>query len=90
MPAKTKYQIRQHDRMSFWVKSREGNGEYLVDLTGLRGNGVCTCPHFRCRLEPKVLEDGNQRRCKHIIAVREHITDLLLAEMGKLDQDKGV
>lgn len=84
-----KYHIKQHDRMSFWIKSRQGAGDYLVDLTALKGNGICTCPHFRCRLEPKVREDKLQRRCKHIMAVRDHLTDMLVKEMGKYDEDKG-
>lgn len=85
-----KYQVRQHDRATFWCKSREGRGEYLVDLTALKGNGICTCPHFRCRLEHKVREDGSARRCKHILAVREHITDMLISELIKANEDHGV
>tara|TARA_R110002051_G_scaffold270881_1_gene331326 strand:- start:214 stop:477 length:264 start_codon:yes stop_codon:yes gene_type:complete len=83
------YQIKPHDRMTFWVKSREGSGEYLVDLTELKGNGMCTCPHFRCRMEGKVREDKKTRRCKHIMAVRDHLADMLIKEMGQLNSDKG-
>lgn len=89
-PATAKFQVRQHDGFTFWVKSRQGNGEYLVDITALRGNGKCDCPHFRCRLEPKVNSDGNVRRCKHILAAREYVIDLMVKEAGVLYEDKGV
>ena len=87
--AEPRYQIKEHDRLSFWVKSRSGAGEYLVDLSGLKGNGMCTCPHFRCRLEPKIREDGKRRRCKHIVATRDHLTDILVTEVGKMNEDTG-
>jgi len=83
-----KFQIREHDRGTFWVKSRQGDGEYLVDLTALKGNGACTCPHFRCRLEPKVKE-GQTRHCKHIAAVRNHVVDLVIGELSTMNKDKG-
>ena len=75
--------------MSFWVKSRQGSGEYLVDLTSLKGNGVCTCPHFRMRLEPKIRDDKNQRRCKHIMSVREYLADMVILEAIKHNEDRG-
>ncbi len=80
-----KYEIRPDDRMRFWVKSRNGRGEYLVDLTTHDGNGACTCPHFRCRLEPKVVNNGDQRRCKHIQCVREYLADRVIEEMQEYE-----
>lgn len=82
-----KYEIRPFDRMQFWVKSRNGRGEYLVDLTTHGGNGSCTCPHFRCRLEPKV-KDGKDFRCKHIAGVRDFLADSIIERMVEYEAEK--
>lgn len=85
-----KFQVKEHDRGTFWVRSRQGKGEYMVDVTALNGNGACNCPHFRCRLQPKVLEDGETRRCKHILAVREYMSDMIVKELSRQNKDIGV
>lgn len=61
----------------FYVHSEDGNGIYLVDLEERSFNGECSCPHFCCRLAPKLIpgKRGKATRCKHILAARDYAFD---------------
>lgn len=54
----------------FLVHSESGEGGYLVDLEENDFAGQCDCPHFQCRLAPRIRE-GVKIHCKHIKAARD-------------------
>lgn len=62
----------------FYVRSANGGGEYLVDIEERKFQGECSCPHYTCRLAPKIAqgERGSHLRCKHIQAARDFALDL--------------
>lgn len=68
----------------FHVHSESGKDVYLVDLEELDWNGQCSCPHFTCRLHPKLNVDGKSThtRCKHILAAREVWFDLVAPSLS--------
>lgn len=70
--------------LRYWVDSSEEGLPHLVDLMEHKGNGECSCPHFRMRCLMRLRETGggtiiygepNSTRCKHI-----HTAMLYLAE----------
>ncbi len=66
----------------YYVHSVNGGGDYLVDLEENDFQGECSCPHFTCRLGPRISdrERGPHLRCKHIIAARDFAFD----ELGRM------
>lgn len=64
----------------FHAHSENSKDVYLVDLEehGVE-TGACTCPHFTCRLAPRINlgESGRLVRCKHITAAREVWTNMV-------------
>jgi len=70
-------------------ESTKKDAAHVVDLTQCDYIGECSCEHFQMKLLP-VLRDTpradveanpNKHRCKHIIAVREGITNIFIAAL---------
>lgn len=40
--------------LRWFVRSRTGNGRYMVDLGSYNGVARCTCAHYQTRIEPLV------------------------------------
>ena len=80
--------IESYDSLRFLVPSRNGRGEYLVDIGAYSGNGACNCKHFEVRMEPKLKLGRFQRalRCKHIQAARSFFTDAVINHL--LNEEK--
>ncbi len=66
--------VEHYDLFRYLVQSEERDHQYLVDISSYDWNGECDCPHFQCRLAPRV-RDGEKGRCKHIHAAREVALD---------------
>lgn len=60
----------QGEWFRFTVTSESGDGSYFVDLQENNFVGQCDCPHFQCRLAPKIRE-GSTVVCKHIKAAKD-------------------
>ncbi len=60
---------------------------HVVDLGGFGGFGECSCEDFQYRILPVLvrLEPGTRpdglKRCKHILAAREHLADQVIARV---------
>lgn len=86
----TKSRIKAHELLSFHIQSDDpascrkemGRDYYLVDLSSYDGQGRCDCRDFRCRIEPKLSRGQKppKRFCKHIIAARDQLLDMFIAE----------
>lgn len=72
-------------RLQFLVKGQEST--YMVDLEEYNLSGICSCPHFRCKIEPTIKEGEKSKelmRCKHINAVRNFLLDeMILPNLAK-------
>ena len=76
--------IESYDSLRFLVPSRNGRGEYLVDIGAYEGNGSCNCKHFEIRMEPKLKLGSYSRalRCKHILAARAFFVDAVIKHLS--------
>ena len=75
-------------------ESTKKDAAHVVDLTEYDYNGECSCEHFQMKLLP-VLRDTpradveaspNKHRCKHIIAVREGVTNIFIAALDATNE----
>lgn len=60
-----------HNRtLCYLVKSRKGDAEYFCDLTQFKGNGLCTCGDFSCRVVANMKKPhellSNETLCWHL------------------------
>ena len=67
----------------FVVKSRRGKADYRVDLSDWNGHGACDCPHFLCKLQPKIRngDRGRHLMCYHIKEARDLLADNVIAKI---------
>lgn len=69
---------------------------HVVDLGGFDGFGECSCEDFTYRLLPALLRNRNPRtalehvtdetalkRCKHLLAAREHLLDQVIRRISE-------
>jgi hypothetical protein len=68
---------------------------HVVDLGGCAGYGECSCEDFCYRVRPALaaIKDGTFtsraaeaaaiKRCKHLMAAREHLLDLVIARVSE-------
>ena len=60
----------------FWVESEsETDMEHMVDLDDNKPLGGCGCAHYTCVCLPAFEKTGELKRCKHLIAVIEHVRE---------------
>lgn len=71
----------------FHVSSRSRAIKHLVELSGLNGNGECSCEHFQFKLRPEV-QAGGFEQCSHIKAVWAEINSKLNAHWTKFTFDR--
>ena len=74
--------------LRFWVLSQTRHGlQHLVDLTGYRNNGQCTCEHFKFRCEPELSRGAvpsTLLRCNHIEQARDFFINEMLTRIAKI------
>ncbi len=79
--------VKPFESGRFHVTSeRDASMVYLVDVMENNGRGCCDCEDYRIRIEA----GGEQRRCKHQVAVAEWLGWMVIREMianEKLRQD---
>lgn len=80
--------IHPHDnvlRFRFTSDSRP-DVAHVVDLGEFEGFGECSCEDFQFRILPRLIRDATDtaglKRCKHITAAREHLTDQLISRIS--------
>ena len=67
-----------NERLVYRVISDSSGEAYRVDLEDDGFRGVCSCPHFRCRLAPARRQDRKAYECKHIkVALMAFARDFL-------------
>lgn len=58
---------------------------HVVDLGAFGGFGECSCEDFVYRLRPVLCRDGAEvaglKRCKHLLAAREHLLDQVVGRI---------
>lgn len=57
---------------------------HVVDLSEFDGFGECSCEDFQYRILPILVRNEPKegvKRCKHIIAAREHLADQVIARV---------
>ncbi|WOO43147.1 SWIM zinc finger family protein [Rubellicoccus peritrichatus] len=71
--------------LRFTVQSSSRPNEvHMVDVGAYKGNGRCSCEHFKIRLEKKLHAGAKPRdglRCKHILAARHYFCDIQIKAM---------
>lgn len=80
--------IHPHDHVLRFRFESEARPDiaHVVDLGAFGGFGECSCEDFVYRLRPALC--GSQaptdslRRCKHLIAAREHLLDQVIARIS--------
>jgi hypothetical protein len=78
--------LHPHDhilRFRFTSDSRDDIA-HVVDLGGFDGFGECSCEDFQYRILPSLTRNdptAGLKRCKHIIAAREHLADQVIARI---------
>ena len=68
----------------FLVQSESTAEKYVVDIQEAGWTGWCNCPHFLCRLAPKIAqgERGKVYRCKHLRFAREFFLETVLPKLA--------
>ena len=66
--------VTAYDHFRYLVRSFNEQREYLVDISENDWIGQCDCPHWVCRLGPKIAQ-GERLYCKHVRAAREVALD---------------
>lgn len=51
---------------------------HIVSLAENFPAGTCTCIQWTCRINPHNRKTGEVKRCRHILAARERITNFLI------------
>lgn len=79
--------VKPLDKLQFLVDSTKNKDGYIVDMECNHGNGICTCPDFRCRKQS--LYEKNHKsvnygvdgatRCKHINLVLLYLGDIVVS-----------
>lgn len=65
---------------------------YAVDIMAHGGLGHCECEDFLYRRYPRwktVRKPFNVFRCRHLIKVRNHVLDQIIAHYAQLEKTKG-
>lgn len=72
--------VTHREVLTFEVESSNSGEIYEVNLAVNRPHGWCSCPDYEYRQRPnqKIQVGG---RCKHIIAVREHIVEKVITNV---------
>lgn len=72
--------IEHKEVLTFIVESSNSGEIYEVNLAVNRPHGWCNCPdyEYRQRANQKIQAGG---RCKHIMAVREHIVEKVITDV---------
>jgi len=86
--------ITHKEVLTFVVVSHHSESTYEVDLAANRPHGRCSCQDYEFRQRPnqKNKPSGDQiipQRCKHIQAVRDHITEKIISKVIN-DRQKSV
>lgn len=56
------------------------NGQFhVVSLNENFPAGTCSCIQWTCRINPYNRKTGDVKRCKHLLAVRERVTNYLIS-----------
>ena len=94
MPVRLK-QFKLYDAPTRYIfEASKKDSAHVVDLVEHEFIGECSCEHFQMKLLP-VLRDAtradrdanpNKHRCKHIIAVREGVTNIFIAALDATNE----
>lgn len=80
-------EITPHDPPSTWhvQSASEPETKHLVDLFANGRFGQCSCAHHTFRIQPEIDAGKSPEilpRCKHLQAVRDHFTDMVLERLA--------
>ncbi len=80
-----------HDHVLRWrfESASRPDVSHVVDLAAYGGFGECSCEDFCYRVRPALMADDGTftsraagvQRCKHLLAAREHLLDLVIARV---------
>lgn len=51
---------------------------HVVDLGEKAGFGECSCEDYQYRIAPALTRGETPTRCKHLLAAREHLVNLVI------------
>ncbi len=80
-PLRFMVESQRADKHGRLTQDTHGADAYLVDLGENKGHGKCGCPHFDFRIQPELDLGHAAPRCKHLIAAREHLLQLVITKL---------